>query len=212
VTSLRETVVAGNGRRSRRSDIVASAIRVFARQGFADASVHDVAAEAGVAPTALYYYFTGKEDLFDEALRHTLECVTELVVRTRASGDGADAEGLRRVIRAVWDWLDEHDDERRLLYHHLPGATPKASLLWQGFEEVHLQRAFDYVPGDGDDATHDEPIARHAAATLAVRTLMDLLLLIHSLRADGGPLEQQPQRQLREALADVSERIVIGTE
>ena len=56
-------------RRSRRNDIVTAAIQVFARQGYADASIQEVAAEAGVAPTAVYYHFSGKEDLFDVALR-----------------------------------------------------------------------------------------------------------------------------------------------
>ena len=92
-------------RPSRRNDIVIAAIRVFARQGYADASIQEVAAEAGVAPTAVYYHFSGKEDLFDVALGRILETITTVVRSTRGDTDPADADSLREVIFAVWDWL-----------------------------------------------------------------------------------------------------------
>ena len=47
---------------------MAAAVRVFAREGFVDASIQAVAAEAGVAPTAVYYHFAGKDALFEAAL------------------------------------------------------------------------------------------------------------------------------------------------
>ena len=59
-------------RPSRRGVIVDAAIKVFSSQGFSDASIHDIAQEAGVAPTAVYYHFTGKPDLFEAALRKVL--------------------------------------------------------------------------------------------------------------------------------------------
>ena len=203
-------------RRSRRNDIVVAAIRVFARQGYADASIQEVAAEAGVAPTAVYYHFSGKEDLFDVALGRILEMITTVVRSTRPDTDPAHAESLREVIFAVWDWLDEHPDECLLLHHHLPGATPRARLLQQQFEELHLQRAFDYVdPHAGPPATttpqgRETPIARHATAALAVRTLLNLTLLIHPLRTPDGPFRNVSQQAMREALTEVSLRLVIG--
>jgi AcrR family transcriptional regulator len=202
-------------RPSRRNDIVIAAIRVFARQGYADASIQEVAAEAGVAPTAVYYHFSGKEDLFDVALGRILETITTVVRSTRGDTDPADADSLREVIFAVWDWLDEHPDECQLLHYHLPGATPRARLMQQQFEEIHLQRAFDYVIPDSDaplaGATvgRESPIARHANAALAVRTLLNLTLLIHPLRTPDGPFRTIPQRALREALSEVSVRLVM---
>ena len=48
-------------RPSRRTDIIDAAIRLFARKGFVDAVISEVAEEAGVAVTAIYYHFSGKE-------------------------------------------------------------------------------------------------------------------------------------------------------
>ncbi len=56
-------------RPSRRQEIVDAANKVFARTGFAETSVQDVAEEAGVVPTAVYYHFAGKDELFDVALQ-----------------------------------------------------------------------------------------------------------------------------------------------
>ncbi len=57
-----------------------AAIKVFSSQGFSDASIHAIAREAGVAPTAVYYHFTGKPDLFEAALRKVFASITNVVV------------------------------------------------------------------------------------------------------------------------------------
>lgn len=47
----------------RRAQILAAAARVFARKGFAAATMSAVAKEAGVAPGSIYNYFKSKSDL-----------------------------------------------------------------------------------------------------------------------------------------------------
>ena len=75
-------------RPSRRHVIIDAAVRVFARQGFVDASVQDVAEEADVVPNAIYYHFAGKEELFDAALRHAMEQIDEATENARNSMPG----------------------------------------------------------------------------------------------------------------------------
>ena len=92
-------------RPSRRNVIVAAAVTVFARQGFSDTSIQEVATEAGVAPTAVYYHFSGKEELFEAALRSVLDTIPEAVAEARADDQPGDPELLGHVISAVWTWL-----------------------------------------------------------------------------------------------------------
>jgi AcrR family transcriptional regulator len=47
----------------RRTQIVESAIKVFAREGFADARMEDVASESGLSKGLLYWYFKSKEEI-----------------------------------------------------------------------------------------------------------------------------------------------------
>ncbi len=61
----------------RRDAILRAAIRVFARRGFFNAQVADVARVAGVAAGTVYLYFRGKDDLlasiFDRTMREAIE-------------------------------------------------------------------------------------------------------------------------------------------
>jgi len=52
--------------------VIAAAVRVFAREGYRAAHMSDVAREAGLSEAALYRYVGGKEDLFVLAIRHAL--------------------------------------------------------------------------------------------------------------------------------------------
>jgi AcrR family transcriptional regulator len=57
--------MAANGVDKRRA-ILDAAIRVFARQGFHNARVSDIAAEAGVAYGLVYHYFDSKDQMLNE--------------------------------------------------------------------------------------------------------------------------------------------------
>jgi AcrR family transcriptional regulator len=54
---------------ARREAILAAALDVFSRRGFATARLDDVAAKAGIAKGTLYLYFKSKEALFEELIR-----------------------------------------------------------------------------------------------------------------------------------------------
>ena len=180
---------------------------MFSNHGFGDATIHDIASEAGVATTAIYYHFHGKPDLFEAALRQVLGAITTAVITTRADEDPGSPEALAAVISAVWKWLDENPEACQLLYHHLPGTTTRATTLQREFEEIHLQRALDYFPQHAPK-THRSAISRHASELLAARTLIALCLNIHPMRSHDGPLSGHADRRVREALINVCQRIL----
>ena len=49
--------------REARDELLTAALRVFARRGYRDAGVDEIAAEAGYSKGALYWHFSGKEEL-----------------------------------------------------------------------------------------------------------------------------------------------------
>jgi TetR/AcrR family transcriptional regulator, fatty acid metabolism regulator protein len=56
--------MAGQGKsKARREEILKAAQEVFAKKGFQEATVSDVAQQAGVSDTTIYEYFSTKEDL-----------------------------------------------------------------------------------------------------------------------------------------------------
>lgn len=75
-SSLQEeprTEKTGNGRAEKSRAILRAAAKVFARSGFFNAKVADVAREAGVADGTVYLYFKGKDDLLSSIFAAAME-------------------------------------------------------------------------------------------------------------------------------------------
>lgn len=195
-------------RPSRRHTIVDAAVRVFGHKGFADASIQDIATEAGVAPTAVYYHYSGKEELFDLALRRVLDEMSAVVVGARPDEAPADLSSLTQVIETVWEWIEGHPDEARMFWLHTSGATSQARVIRQQFEQRHVQRAFDYMSPAQPPRSRRSAAARHAAQTLAVRSFISTLIYVSVLRLEGGPLAGLPSDALREAVVEVAPRFI----
>jgi len=192
-------------RPSRRNDIIDAAILQFARKGFVDAVISDVADEADVVVTAVYYHFSGKEELFSAAVNRVFQSISEVVAAARGDDEPGDRASLDAVIDAVWNWIDDHPEEATLLYLQLPGATRQITTLRQDFEEQHVQRAFGYFGGEGRVRPS---AARRAVETITARTLVDLLISVHTMRLVDGPLSGEPSNKLRAAVHELAARLV----
>ena len=117
---------------------------------------------------------------------------------------------VRNASSAVWDWIDDHPAEASLAYAHLPGATRQMSVLRREFDDLHVRRAFDYLSVHPGATQSPSNTARHAAATLAVRTLVDVLMAVQHVRMSGeGSLPKESPADLRAAVRAVSSRIVL---
>lgn len=72
-----KTVGAKNGVSDKHSAILRAAIKVFARKGFFNSKVSDIAGEAGVADGTVYLYFKNKDDIlhsiFDRAMSEFID-------------------------------------------------------------------------------------------------------------------------------------------
>ncbi|MDO4366761.1 MAG: helix-turn-helix domain-containing protein, partial [bacterium] len=54
--------------RARKQEIIANAIRLFARLGYRDVSFREISETCGVARTVIYRYFRNKRQIFDGAV------------------------------------------------------------------------------------------------------------------------------------------------
>ncbi len=84
----------------RRQEIAEAAVRVFNRLGYKGASLSAVANELGVDRATLYYYFSSKEQMFDETVRAVIEGNDELVRRIAASSISPNLK-LRELISSM---------------------------------------------------------------------------------------------------------------
>ncbi len=63
----------------RRAEILAAALKVFARKGFGNSRAEDVAAQAGIAKGTLYLYFASKEAIYEAAMAQAMQRLAALV-------------------------------------------------------------------------------------------------------------------------------------
>ncbi|KDD63458.1 transcriptional regulator, TetR family [Bordetella bronchiseptica OSU553] len=64
-----------------RERILEEAARLFARSGYENSSVADLAAAIGVSKAALYHYFPTKQDIYDAIILETLAGLLQAVTR-----------------------------------------------------------------------------------------------------------------------------------
>src|SRR3954453_8871420 len=105
------------GTRRRDEEVLAAAARVFARRGYADSSVQDIADEVGILKGSLYHYIDTKEDLLFWLLEDVHRDVEEILEEVAAVDD---LDPLARiglyVHRQVVYNLDNF--ERISIYYH----------------------------------------------------------------------------------------------
>jgi AcrR family transcriptional regulator len=123
-----------------RSDILAVATRVFARQGFNGARVDEIAARTRTTKRMIYYYFGDKRGLYVAVLE---QAYTEL----RTAQRGVDVAHLPPVeaVRALAERTFDHDDTHRDLIRLVVGENVH--------DAAHI-RGSDALARLGDPALH----------------------------------------------------------
>jgi len=93
----------------RKSELLSAARSVFARRGFHEATIDDIAREAGVAKGTVYLYFDSKQQIYLEALRFGIESLVA-EMRMKATASGTCADKLRGLVAAKIEFFDAHRD------------------------------------------------------------------------------------------------------
>jgi len=106
----------------KREAILRSATKVFARKGFFNAKVADIAAEAGIADGTVYLYFKSKDDIlhsiFDRAMA---EFISEAAKELETITD--PAEKLERIATIHLERLGADRDLAIVFQVELRGST-----------------------------------------------------------------------------------------
>jgi AcrR family transcriptional regulator len=184
--------------RDTRQKILEAALELFRERGFAEATMREIAARAGVATGLAYYYFKSKDAIvlaFYQQARDDL--ATELEA---AHKSGRAADRIRALIEAKFNYFKPN---RRflgaLMAHAADAASPlspfaEPSREIRAFDLAHFQRALTEtgtrVPSD---------LAPHIAKILWFYQMGLLLFWIY---------DRSPQQRRSKALLATSIEIV----
>jgi AcrR family transcriptional regulator len=101
----------------RREAIMAAAVEVFSGRGYHEASLDDVASEAGISKALIYEHFDSKRELHVAILEmHVRELLARLAraVSTMPPGE----ERLRAGLEALFGFVEEHRGAWRMIFRN----------------------------------------------------------------------------------------------
>jgi AcrR family transcriptional regulator len=99
----------------RSSEILEAARRIFAKKGFSQATVDDIADAAGVAKGTVYLYFHSKRAVYLAALRHGIEALHQRTSERLAAADSV-SQKVRTFIETRIEYFDENRDFFKIYY------------------------------------------------------------------------------------------------
>jgi AcrR family transcriptional regulator len=94
---------------ARRRQIVETAIRTIATRGYSQASLAEIAREAGISKGVISYHFEGKVELIEEILSRLLREPAEFIKQRVDARDRA-MDKLRAYVRANFEFMKTHRD------------------------------------------------------------------------------------------------------
>jgi AcrR family transcriptional regulator len=144
-----------------RARLLAAAIGLFARKGFAATTVREIVEDAGVTKPALYYYFGSKEGIFQEMMRGALSTF-EATVADVLKMKGSASRRVLSFLDSVHALVLAHLDVMRVVDSLYYGPSQGAPSF--DFEVVHTRfmetltglvregmEAGEFRPGDVED-------------------------------------------------------------
>lgn len=99
----------------RREQLLDVALHAFARAGFHETSMNDVADAAGVTKPVLYQHFTSKRALYRELLGEVADRLLGAITAATSTA-GGPREQVEEGLRAYFRFVVERGDEYRLLF------------------------------------------------------------------------------------------------
>src|SRR5437763_5920904 len=92
-------------RPSRRHELVAAALELFALQPWEMVTVSDIVARAGMTPAAFYYHFASRDELLEELVRDFSNRWAEQ--GESLFGAATSPEEFAEAVSRLLDWIAE---------------------------------------------------------------------------------------------------------
>jgi TetR/AcrR family fatty acid metabolism transcriptional regulator len=157
-------------RADKRDQILQSATRIFARCGFFNAQVADVARDAGVAAGTVYLYFRGKDDLLVSIFEKTMRTAID-EGRAALGGVTCATERLRRMARLHLARLGADRDLAIVFQVELRQTTK----FMERFSETYLREYLGIIRETFADGQRQGVFRADLDTTLAAKVLFGAL-------------------------------------
>ncbi|MCX7823453.1 MAG: TetR family transcriptional regulator [Syntrophobacterales bacterium] len=130
-----------NGKRTEKYEkILDAAVKVFAKKGFYQSRVSDIAREAGVADGTIYIYFKNKDDILISIFEEKMRIAISIFQQELAQGENALSK-LRRFVHVHLDLFRQNPELAAVLQVELR----QSSRFMKEYKKVELKRFLDLI-------------------------------------------------------------------
>jgi AcrR family transcriptional regulator len=149
----------------RTAEIMGAARDVFARKGFSETTMDDIADAAGLAKGTLYLYFKSKRDLYMAALKHGIAELNAQTVRAVDSAKGA-REKIRALVSTRLAYTEDNREFCKIYYSELGNLVHPVPTLAE-FKKMYMQQV-EYMTGVMEQAAAAGEIRADSARQMAL--------------------------------------------
>ena len=146
--------------------IIDAAVRVFARNGYYNSRVSDIAREAGIASGTIYLYFKTKDEILVTLFR---EKMAEWVARVRAdiSAEVDAVAKIRRLVRLHFGVLEDDPDLAEVVQVELR----QGHKFFRGASAHEVSAYFELIGSILDEGIAAGQVRRDVPVKLATKML-----------------------------------------
>jgi TetR/AcrR family fatty acid metabolism transcriptional regulator len=155
----------------RREQILRAAVTVFGKRGYTNATISDIANEAGVAHGTVYLYFHSKADIFKYLMTwFTDRLIADISGPAGGGDDGRLSSDLARMFRAALDACHRNPRMTAVCMREYIAAAPDAASSLRTLGQTLTQQLSARITRAIDDG-EVRPMPAEFAADLISRLL-----------------------------------------
>jgi TetR/AcrR family transcriptional repressor of mexJK operon len=200
--------------RAKRGQIRAGAQRLFLERGFARTSTDAIASEAGVSKQTLYVYYSSKEELLVDVMRHLIYENPQNRLPTVDDVSLGTSDEVRRAFSSLAHGLIESimQPDYLALIRVVIAETPRLPQLGSLFRSAVPERILENVSTILESAQTNGVIGAvdpDAASRMLVGAMLTYAIYDGLLVGDGPPRPLAPERV--EAIVDLYMKAISKT-
>jgi AcrR family transcriptional regulator len=112
----------------RRKKILDSALYVFMKEGFANATFQKIADHCGIARTILYLYFKDKREIFIYSIKQLLLELEKIIISICSDNSLNSEEKITKVLLTIFRVLEQNKPLLSVLLDYLMHLTKKGDV------------------------------------------------------------------------------------
>lgn len=150
----------------KRVHILKTAARVIAEQGFARASMSQVARACGISKANIYHYYDSKDALLFDILDRYLSALRDRVAALPLAGQSPEAQ-FRQIVTEILLAYQGMDHEHRIQIECVPMLPPPEQEVLKGYQRDMVRQLSDVLSTLAPEAFVDDR-ASLRATTMSV--------------------------------------------